>query len=490
MGQSNMNELRREALEAKRAGNMPLARALMARLVELGANSPEGSSGSGGGGSTNNDPSRNALLTILRTQAQQCQQTAKQCHALGDMRRAALFVSRQRAFVSDIGSGANLEEAKTITVDVELPILVPQEALENDISDRDIAPDTLVVHISGLCASKGGDEISPMDMVSDRFRLAIHCDWEHRVGHQTDTLHSIESLWSEEHWQGLVPNTLRTTKFIEHRKIRIDLFRSILIEKTESATASSKGASFGWLSSIFGKSPKESPTATIGLPLETPREGETLVGSVVIPLAPLLGSCRWSDRCILSPPGRPRPANNSTVGASRNAPISYSLLVTLSARTALSRDHLIARYASMQHTVQWTVIPCGASGAAFGVAPIAPPVVQSDMDLLCCSYVVMEEELSLFTSHPPSTLVCGLDAEGLQAKLDAMASAVDEGHLSMDAYVGQVRGAIRPCKERAIQCKRGGDLPGAQAWLRRVRLMEGEIAEVDAQRLIDEVNSG
>ena len=70
-------------------------------------------------------------------------------------------------------------------------------------------------------------------------------------------------------------------------------------------------------------------------------------------------------------------------------------------------------------------------------------------------------------------------AEMLQSGIDMLQLKCDMGSLTPEQYVVMVRGAITAERQLAKQLSRAGQKPAALDCLRRAKIMEGELAEME-----------
>lgn len=423
---SEINMLKKMALEAKQSGNMEQARALMTQIIQLESSDGGGSNASANGKKGSANSERKRMLTRFIEQAKECKEAAKTFLDAGDRTTAADHLRKAKAFEVDMRKIHDLPALEIMSVPVELPL---------DHLNRQVEDGTLLLRFSNLkvnnskCKVKAGSFVFAAILEWPLYASeSQHCQFTPpfpitNVNEKMDPESS--KLDMTLHWTG-VKRELKCAKFFEHHKLGLELQRKE--------------------SSFF---------RTKFIP----------IGHANLRMSMLVNLGRLEERVEF-------------VDEQRKS-LGVSVLVTLMTRMPLSPKAPL----SLVRTVEWMVLVGGETGRIFGFNPPDPEKPSTEQvddpvkDIV--SYVVLEEEITRLKADQASAtdpIQLGL-LMAMENKLDALTVAVDLGQLQMDQYLQRVRDAIPVAKKNALKWKRAGNLVEARRWLQHVHLMENEIKE-------------
>ncbi len=396
------------------------------------------------------------MLRALLSQAQTCQGIAKALHSLGDSPGAVSFVRRQRAFEADIAAlrpqSARPDAASILQSQTAVDVRIPRVSVISAAANEAVAEGVLRLTVRTALPSP------------DLF-VRVTCESQALDGSvpaQQDVLSGSVQ------WPGFVADGIRATKFVEHRRVRLDLRR----RGPPPPPPKKPGIFDSLLRFVSSDEPEVKAAEPDAMNLDAVTDGSVLVATGSVKLAPLLSlNSVEADVELLAP---------RVDGQPKSVPPISKLSVLLETRRPMQSKSLLAqlRAPENEEVQRWHVLVSGQSGPAVGLrveSPQAPSVflpLDTEDGVVCASYVVLEEEIALLTpSNSPRLPV-------LRARLETLISAVDGGSLTLEAYTAHVRTALVAAKRLAVERKRTGDVEAASAWLRRVRLMEGELREV------------
>ncbi|PJF17777.1 hypothetical protein PSACC_02412 [Paramicrosporidium saccamoebae] len=394
---SEIDLLKELALEAKRAGDLDQARSLMSQILALQGN-----------------PTKSVKAKLL-AQAKECQEAARIMMNRGDRTAASDFTRKEKAFALDVKKGVQGEKE---TVQVELPV---------DTTNYNVAPDELSVHLSALTLSKRS-KMTPSAKVEYFIQTLLEWPVDDATNHRQNTAKfaiatNSAELMDRKITYKAIKRDMRSIKFFEHHKIRVELYR---VE-----------------SSFF-------------------RTKNVLVGWTALRMGPLTAETRTEETLDLVDENRKQ--------------IGVSITVALELRTPLKSS------SQSMKTANWVVMVDGESGRIFNPPP--PESVEADTIVSCIrSYVVLEHEIARLKADPVAetdpALVALLGA--LEGKLYDLTVKVELGQLSMEDYLSNVQDAIPEAKRMALECKRAGKMNDARNWLKHVHMMEEEISEAQQE---------
>lgn len=439
--------LKKQVLEAKRGGDLDLARELMTRLVALQGGTP----------SSPPPPSSSAktkqLMQLLVKQAEECLDAAKVHLKTGSKTDASMFMNRKKAFETDLAALKAAHQAKRPapngrSVTVSLPV---------DLENIDVAEDELKVLITSLAESerpgrRSKESLSPTNSLAGEYYFKVALGWPAEQPEEL-TLPVFKMPCPPLDIRCTFPGIQRSVKalkFFEHHKLRLDLYRR------ESSFLRTK---------------------------------HVLVGSAHLRLAPLL----------LQP--TIEAAGIELVDGSRRS-VGLQVEVAVRLRRPISSKALAVK------TMQWTVFDEFSSGRLFPIpgqsppaqSPVASPTVldtppvsptdtsiQEEVDAIQ-SYAVVEHEIEQLAKNPASTTdpVLSLRLLALESRRDAMDLRFQLGQISFEDYLASLHSSIDSTKHKALEAKRAGDLPQARNYMMHVQIIEKEIAQASAEGEEDE----
>lgn len=472
--------LKQLALEAKRSGDMEMARELMLQIKQLtqqGRDTIDETEPTAACTPRSAHfveaaalPRTKVLQRRLLSQAQTCREVAKAQLAAGDSRTAAEFVRRERALMADLAMVRGLGPGAPTPATTVIPIEVPM-----DNTNKMVGEDCLQIKLRPQLRASGG--------VSSRegaqrfiYTIVTTLEWPParesvQAGDAPPPVHRQQTekfkLTEERELcltYGGIKRDLRAAKFFEHHKLKLELLRE-------------EEGGIGSLASLLLGRPKQVP-----------------VGQTTVRMTPLVSVGRLSEGRLEFVEGGSRKGTGIVV--------SLDMLVRrpLSPKAAFS----------MKRTVEWTVL-CngnffkgpegGETSSPPGEEALPPTASMADSTAVAAeevetltreaeerakeilSYAVLEDEVAKTRSDPTSATdprqLAWLMA--LEAALDRMTMAVDLGTLGMDEYLERLRSqAIPRAKQQALAAKRAGCLDQARRHLQHLRLMEGELAEATA----------
>lgn len=481
--------LKQLALEAKRSGDMEMARELMLQIKQLtqqGGEPSEPTESMTASTLSSSSPSHlveaaalprtKALQRKLLSQAQTCREVAKAQLAAGDPGTAAEFVRRERALMADLVRVRGLSPGEgapaTIVIPIELPL---------DNTNEMVGEDCLQIKLRPQLRTGGGVSSQGDAKKLSTYTIATLLEWPpSKEGTSLDAppVHHRQQTEKFKLTEGKelcltywgIKRDWRTAKFFEHHKLKLELMRE-------------EEGSIGSLASLLLRRPKQVP-----------------VGQAAVRMTPLVSVGRLSEGRI----------EFVEIGSRKGTGIIVSLEMLV--RRPLSPKAAF----SMKKTVEWTVLAngnfftrsketTGGAGAGAGeeessrlgqalssmdTAPMTDSTAAREVETLTreaeeqakeiLSYAVLEDEVAKARSDPTSATdpqkLAWLMA--LEAALDQMTMAVDLGTLGMDEYLERLRDqAIPRAKQQALAAKRAGRLDQARRHLHHLILMERELAE-------------
>lgn len=450
-----IKEYKKQAIEAKRSGNVEKARELMTKIVQMEQQQqlPQPQSlpkpVAVDRGKALAKAKAKEIIDKLVKQAEECI-SAAQSHLKGDSKdKASMFVSRKKAFETDAMAVKNAFTTgkpipSTRNVKVELPVEIELEG---------IGEDEFKVIVVGVkqTDSLGRARTKELLKSSDSHYFKVIFEWS---GYSTaaekeknsalmridkGTLHTGTFSFKG------VKRDLKGQKFFEYQKVRVELYR---LE-----------------TSFFGS------------------DKRILIGAVQIKLNNLLTQPKHELKLVelLDP-------NRKSIG--------LGIDVTMMVRRPMSTK------VNEVKTVQWIVIDSLTSGRLFpdgsSAPPLPPPVPinvgkqptnkgeeddENGPDLShIVSYAVMEHELELLARNPASSTDPQLVSRqlALESKRDDLGLRIQMGQLSFEDYLASLQQAIKMAKQKALEFKRAGNLDQARVMMLHVQLMEKEISEAAA----------
>jgi hypothetical protein len=199
---SEIEVLKRMALEAKKSGDMQQARVHMGEILRLQGKSK---------------PSIQEIMKMMTEQVRQCQEAIKIYTLRGNKVLAAEFKSKKDAFENDIGRLKGQQKSKTIemeSVSVELPV---------DLTNENVSEDQ--VHLIIKAIRLGARSKLPE---KDMYFVRATIEWPPSDPHhkkQTEAT-SLNDKWDAKLiWSGCKAHDFRTIKFFEHHKLRVELVK-------------------------------------------------------------------------------------------------------------------------------------------------------------------------------------------------------------------------------------------------------------------------
>jgi len=429
---SNVNELKRMAVEAKRSGDLGRARELMTRIVKTEnapcpTDKPQVSAG---------ERSRvKQIMQQLSKQIEQCIDAAKIHMKTGSKGEASSFVTRKKAFEADLlALKAAYLGNKSAPEVRKVSIVVPV-----DLENIDVAEEELKVLIAGVGESmKAGrkSKESLLDQKSDHFvkvSLAWPPDFPQECSTPMFKLSTIRPLNERVTFIG-IKRDLKGLKFFEHQKIRLDLYR--------------KETSFLRTKSV-------------------------LLGSAQIKLSQLIMQPTIESQTL------------ELVDEARRS-VGMAMEVAMKLRRPISSKAVSSR------TVDWIFFEVLSSGKLFScpsspTSALPPPdesvdidsamqAAKSDIDAIA-SYAVVEHELELLPSNPAtlSNPFLSFRQLTLEAKRDTMDLQFQMGEVSFEGYLACVQTSLASTKKMALESKRSGQVEQARNYMMRVQIMEKEL---------------
>lgn len=433
--------LKAQALEAKRMGDITLARELLSQAKQLdngGAASPVTAHAP----SPASKAKAKEAMSQLTKQIEQCLEAAKVYLKRNSQADAGLLVNRKKAFEADLMSiKAAVLGNKTVpegrTVSVELPI---------DLENVEVADDELKVVISALEPSnvnprKSKDNLDLFASKSDHFfQVTFAYSAEDTSHHEKSSpIFKMSSFPGERIQFTGLKRDVKLTKFFEHQKVRIDLF------KKESSFFRSKNV--------------------------------------------LIGSAHAKLNGLMTAPTVEMKGTELLDGSRRSIGMQIDL--------ALKLRRPISNKIAATRTVNWTVFDEAplTSGRLFSdpnkpLTIASPPSTAgsssddpeaSDVSEIE-SYAVVEHELDLLATNPATMTDPNLTNRQLEleSKKDSMEMAFQIGQVSFEDYLEALKAYIDKTKKRALDAKRAGAIDKARYYMKHVQIVEKEIADAAA----------
>lgn len=534
-----LESLKKLALEAKSRGDLESAKKYMSDIIALRKSSEY----SGSTSSTNMDvPSVNNLRKRLDLQIQRSKHASRHLHAAGDMNGAATFGSFAQAFESDLisffstadsspaskaagpvpkefynkdisnskvepnihgrpyqttsptakiaSNSKSLESSESKPIVFQESISLPP--LITDAINTELEAGTLRIRV--LCLKS--DALPTTDsknslLVEDRRSirrvkesysgdqhkhfLRIYSEWpavedsersenfkEDKTSRESPqfifingTAQDALTSWTGASWSGFERESLGTCKFVEHRKLKIELFQIIKCDREPTKNRSF----FSRLFSTESKAGLGDQILMVGS--STFRVNDLLHQNKMIVEVRLMDANRKSLNLVAKLFVETRSALSSKSFARKTIdPSNWSV--------------------ECERRETWSFIANGRSGPAYKASILNNGTKNLDSidleEVINASYVVLENEIERLQGSDPNIVQ---KRQALQARLVQLTDSVDCGALDMETYVQQVKTALGIAKRKAVSLKKANDKEGALDWLRRVRLMESEIAEVD-----------
>lgn len=380
--------------------------------------------------------SRSTLLSRLAAQAKTSLQTAKIYEVQKKPDMAQAFRTRAKRFIDDIdrikadpSTDTILAKEIKVTYDAPTP-MIPE-----------LGPDELCLSIRSLKADMNlrlAQQKLPESLNSQSWSIRASLQLDSNPPQEwTSRVLAIEPQPAPFHWSFLIRRgDLRLPKYLETRKLRLEL----LVHRK------------GPLGFMVFKVEETGLVATVKL-------------------SQLTKDCKVIDsEVIFHPTHGMDPAFKA-----------LSLVATVETRVKMA----IGAKALYHVTETWLVPVDGSTTeeksssitAAIATPGLAaqPAVTINELSLvpvnfLESSYEALEEELA----RPG---ISELRTQALIRARDIIATAVDNGSLTQEAYADRLKKAIDVCKQRAIEAKRAGNLDLARNYMKALKTMQAEVSE-------------
>ncbi len=428
-------ELKRQAIEAKRSGDLETARSLMTQVMALekGGEGPAVSAPVRPAQSQANKAKTKELMEKLAGQVDECIGAAKYYMKQNMKGEAGMFVARKNAFESDLMAIktaflGNKPLAVPRSVQMEVPI---------DLEQDDVGEDEMKVLINGPkppkeLRARAKDVLASN---SDHY-LKVIFEWPPEAGEaghaKLSSTFKVNSGTSGEHFTFIgIKRDMKASKFFDHHKLRVELY------KKESSFFSTKSV---------------------------------LIGVVQAKLSGLLTSSNFEQ------------AGCEFYDTSRRA-LGLTLDIVMKLRRPISNKTVATK------TVHWIVFDELSSGRFFGGGP-SPVTEQKQSEATSEedspdkfvdeieSYAVLEYELEQLAKNPATLQdpLLGARQIALEAKRDNLGMKIELGQLSFEAYLDLLKISLDATKKRALEAKRNGNLDMARKYMLHMQLIEKEIA--------------
>lgn len=432
-------DLKRQALEAKKRGDIAAAKMLLQQSKDT-ETACRTAPADRGNRSPSPSPSAAAqkraeakrLVDRLTSQAQLCVRAAQYYERAGSKHDCLLFLNRKKAAEADMHSlAADLKRGvESLPLPQAQKVQFSTQEMDPSVPEKDIV---INVDCSGIPAKRRPE-----------YQLKVIFEWPpNACPEEQERLVDLTSATAEYlvGYKGVITRDLKQQKFFEHRRLKFELFL--------------KETSMLFFTNV------------------------TLCSSGYVKLASLSTQCKLQADVRVSDQDQEERRHSFVLKA------SVKLRYPVSKKEPERHQEEFIFFPDYGHH---TGLYVPRERPAPSASPTPSPSPQSSasanqVDMLA-SYVVIEREIERL--HAMGTPEALTDLVELEGKRDRLALAVEMGELSMPDYLANVKKGTVWTRTKCIQAKQSGDMEAAKRYLSYVKLMEEEVREAEAQQLVDE----